>query len=437
MTDVVDSVVGGAVPGLRALVPLPSPLRDVPVPLTRNPLVQMSAGTHLDDVTAQAFEVGLRRVQILAWRDLEDNEAGGSELVADRVAANWAKAGLEVTLRTPRAAGLDKVSSRDGYRIVRKSGRHTVLPHSVLKGLTKRREKLDGLVEVWNGMPFFSPLWAHCPRVVVVHRIQDEVGRTGLRSRLARLGEAIELRLTPRLYRQSHIVTDSASSRDDLVAMMGFDPRRIDVVPHGVDEGFSPGGLRSPKPLVVAVGRLLPIKRCDLLVDALVDARKFVPDLHAEILGDGRERDRIQAKITDARADDWISVRGRVSDAELLDAYRRAWIVASTSAHEGCNLTVAEAGACGTPAVATEVPGNRDSVRHEVSGLLAHPGPEFTSALVRVLSDEVLRQRLSRGALQRSSELTWEASAAGLLSALVEEARAKVVGDSASHRRMT
>lgn len=423
MTEVVESAVGSVVPELE-----PTPARSTPnrlsVPLGPELLVERPRPS-VGEIAGQALNLGLRRVHVLAWRDLEDPEAGGSELVAHRVASLWAEAGLEVTLRSSAAEGRESVARRDGYRVIRKSGRYSVFPRSALSGLVCRRGRPDGLVEVWNGMPFFSPLWARCPRIVVVHHVHAEMWRMVLSPTLARIGEAIELRLAPPLYRRSRVVTGSFSSRDDLVAMMGFDPGRIEVVPYGLDTRFSPEGPRSKSPLVVAVGRLVPVKRFDVLIDSLVDARRFVPGLKAEIVGEGYERPNLEAKLREAGAEDWIKLVGHVSDEELVDSYRRAWVVASTSAREGWNMTLTEAGACGTPAVATNVVGHKDSVRHETSGLLADPGHEFTASLVRVLTDEVLRERLSRGALERARELTWEATAASTLAALVKEARAR------------
>ena len=65
----------------------------------------------LDDVVGRALEVGLRRIQMLAWRDLDDPEAGGSERHAHHVASRWAAAGLDVTLRTSEARAIRRVSS--------------------------------------------------------------------------------------------------------------------------------------------------------------------------------------------------------------------------------------------------------------------------------------------------------------------------------------
>jgi glycosyltransferase involved in cell wall biosynthesis len=317
------------------------------------------------------------------------------------------------------------VTTRDGYRVIRRSGRYMVFPRSALSGLLGRRGRPDGLVEVWNGMPFFSPVWARCPRVVLVHHVHAEMWRMVLTPKLARLGETIELKVAPRFYRRSRVVTVSESSRNELVTRMGFDPDRITLATGGIDERFEPSGRKSRTPLVLAVGRLVPVKRFDLLIDALVDARRFVPNLEAIIVGEGYERPKIEAQLTKVGAGSWIHLAGYVPDDDLLDLYRRAWVVTSTSAREGWNLTITEAGACGTPAVASAVVGHQDNIRHEVSGLLATPGRDFTAALVRVLTDDVLRERLSHGAIARAREFTWDSTAGSLLSALVEERRAR------------
>jgi glycosyltransferase involved in cell wall biosynthesis len=382
-----------------------------------------ASGKDLDSVVAEALALGLHKVQMLAWRDFEDPEAGGSELYAHRVGGIWANAGLDVTLRSSTAEGLASLTSRDGYRVIRRSGRYMVFPRSALSGLVGRRGRPDGLVEVWNGMPFFSPIWAHCPRVVLVHHVHAEMWRMVLTPKLARLGETIELKVAPRFYRRSRVVTVSDSSREELVSRMGFDPDRITLATGGIDERFTPGGRKSRTPLVLAVGRLVPVKRLDLLIDALVDARRFVPNLEAIIVGEGYERPKIEAQLARMGAQSWVHVAGHVPDDDLVDLYRRAWVVTSTSAREGWNLTITEAGACGTPAVVSAVVGHQDNIRQEVSGLLATPGRDFTAALVRVLTDEVLRERLSHGALARAREFTWEATATSLLSALVEEKR--------------
>jgi glycosyltransferase involved in cell wall biosynthesis len=211
---------------------------------------------------------------------------------------------------------------------------------------------------------------------------------------LARAGEVVEARLAPPLYRRTPVVTLSESARRELVSALGFRRDRVHVVSPGVDARFSPGGMRSPVPLVLAVGRLVPVKRVDVLVDVLVELRRRHPTLEAVVVGDGYERDAVEAKVRAVDAESWLRVAGRVGDDELVDLYRRAWVLASASAREGWGMTVTEAGACATPAVVTRVPGHVDAVDDGRTGLLAEGVDELTAALDRVLSDGALRARL-------------------------------------------
>ena len=386
-----------------------------------------AASARLDHMAARAIEAGLHRVHLLAWRDLADPEAGGSELHAHRVATLWARAGLDVTLRTSTAAGHGSYEMRDGYKVLRKSGRYAVFPRSALSGLVGRRGSPDGLVEIWNGMPFFSPLWARCPRIVFLHHVHAEMWRMVLSKHLGPIGELVERRVAPPFYRSSRVVTLSASSRDEIVDMLGLSASRVSVVPPGVDARFTPGSTRSADPLVMAVGRLVPVKRFDVLVDALAEVRRSVPNLRAIIVGEGIERPRLEARIAQIGARGWLSLPGRLADADLLEQYRQAWVLASTSLREGWGMSITEAGACGTPSVVTRIAGHVDAVEHGVSGLLVDDTRAFAAALDTVLRDAALRDRLDRGARARAAFLTWEAAAAGTLEALVKEAEARAV----------
>ena len=89
----------------------------------------------------------------------------------------------------------------------------------------------------------------------------------------------------------------------------------------------------------------------------------------------------------------------------LLDLYRRAWAVVSASAYEGWGLTITEAAACGTPAVASPIDGHLDAIDDGHSGLLAEPGPDMEAALDMVLSNAIVRRRLEVGARQRAALL--------------------------------
>jgi glycosyltransferase involved in cell wall biosynthesis len=371
---------------------------------------------------AVAAEAGLRRVSMLAWRDLDDPEAGGSEISASTHAKYWAEAGLEVTMRTSFAAGRPTVAWRDGYRVIRKAGRYLVFPRAAVSEWLGWHGGRDGLVEVWNGMPFFSPLWSRTPHITCIHHLHAEMWQMTLPPRLAALGRFIEAQVAPPFYRHVPIVTPSESSKAELVRAMRFRPERVAVVPPGVDARYSPGGAKSPTPLVCAVGRLVPVKRFDVLVDALVELKRSHPALEAVIAGDGYKRDELEAQVHGARAEDWIQLPGRISDAAVVDLYRRSWVLASASAREGWGMSITEAAACGTPAVVTRIAGHLDAVDEGRTGILVRGRDELVSALDLMLRDPDLRARLGAGGRERAANLSWETAALGVLEVLAAEA---------------
>jgi glycosyltransferase involved in cell wall biosynthesis len=85
-------------------------------------------------------------------------------------------------------------------------------------------------------------------------------------------------------------------------------------------------------------------------------------------------------------------------------------------------MTLTEAAACGTPAVATNIAGHADAVVDGESGVLVDAVDQLSEALARVLGDDVLRSRLSKGALERARWFTWDATARRALEALAAEA---------------
>jgi glycosyltransferase involved in cell wall biosynthesis len=147
-----------------------------------------------------------------------------------------------------------------------------------------------------------------------------------------------------------------------------------------------------------------------------------VPEARLEIVGEGYERPTIEAAIARAGAGDFVRLRGRTSDAELLDLYRSAWVVTSASIREGWGMTITEAGSCGTPAVVTDIAGHADAVVAGTSGLLAADDDALVDGLVRVLGDVDERDRLGAGALRRAATLTWEHAALANFEVLAADA---------------
>ena len=417
-----DGVQHGSLgPGVRNLARSSSlPRQGAEEDERRQELAQRRAESR-ERIGHMAEAAGIRKVDVVAWRDLDDVEAGGSELHADEILQRWAEGGIDVRLWTSRVDGAARHIVRNGYTVNRRAGRYAVFPRTAVAGFRRKIGTGDGLVEIWNGMPFFSPVWSRAPRIVFLHHVHAEMWDMVLSPRLAPLGRTVENRLAPPFYRRTEIVTLSNSAKHDLVSKLGHSAERVTVVPPGVDPRFVPAGTLSPTPLVVAVGRLVPVKRFDLFIEAMVALREIHPDLEAMIVGEGYERPALEAQIAAADAGRWLSLPGRLPDADLVNAYRRAWVVSSTSSHEGWGMTLTEAAACGTPAVATRIPGHQDAIIDDESGFLVSTLPELIDATGSILANPMLRRRLSQGALRRVEGMTWERAAFLTLEALASQ----------------
>ena len=375
----------------------------------------------LDAAVRDLAEHGIRRIHVLAWRDLDDPDAGGSEVHADEFMRRWADRGLDVTHRTSAAVGQASVDRRNGYRVVRRGSRYSVFPRTILAEVTGRMGPYDALVEIWNGVPWMSPLWCPRPRITVLHHIHGPMWDQILPGPMAAFGRTLEARLAPPLYRSGMTVVPSEATRDELLALR-FRADRVRAFPNGVDARFTPGGTRSPRPSLLAVGRLAPVKRFDLVIDAAVEGHRLVPDLTLTIVGEGPLRDVLARRIRTAGATDYIRLTGRVDDGELIDLYRSAWLVVSGSLAEGWGLSLTEGAACGTPSVATDISGHRSSVDDGLSGLLVEPDA-LGATVADVVADTTRLEQLRRGALERAASLSWDASALGLTRALLDEVR--------------
>jgi len=359
---------------------------------------------------------GIRRIHVLAWRDLDDDEAGGSEVHADECERRWADAGMDVLHRTSAAVGQPGESERNGYRVVRRGSRYSVFPRTIASELTGRMGRYDALVEVMNGVPFFSPVWCRAPRMLFLHHVHGPMWDQMLPGPLAAAGRALETRVAPPIYRRGFTATPSDATREELLEI-GFRPELVTAIPNGTDPRFSPGGEKTEYPSIVAVARLAPVKRFGLLLDAVAEAREQVPDLRLEIVGDGPDRAALVARVEELDATDWVDFAGWVDHADLVDLYRRSWIVASASLAEGWGLSLTEAAGCATPAVATDIRGHRSSVVDGETGILASER-DLGTAIARVLMDPELRQRLGAAAEARVRTMTWDATAAGVLGVL-------------------
>ena len=364
-------------------------------------------------------------VLILNWRDTTNPAGGGSELYVEQVAAGLAAKGHPVTLVCAAHQGAPAREQVAGVRVLRRGGRLGVYLWAFLLHLGRSTRPHGVVVDVQNGLPFFSALWCRRPIVVLVHHVHREQWRVVLPAPLAALGWLIESRLAPRLYRwrRARYVTVSEATREELVGL-GVRAEAITVVHNGVDQPAAAPSSKAAVPTVCVLGRLVPHKRVEYALEAAARIREELPRLKVLVVGQGHWEPKLREAVARLGLNDTVELLGFVSEEAKHEILARSWALAMPSLKEGWGLAVLEAATHGTPTVAFRGAGGVvESVLDGETGLLAGNPEEFTRLLRQVLCDRLLRERLGAAARERSTEFAWSRTVAAF-STVVEAAGA-------------
>ncbi|MGH9085641.1 MAG: glycosyltransferase [Acidimicrobiales bacterium] len=350
------------------------------------------------------------RVLFLSWRDLGHRLAGGSEVLVDRLAAGLHERGHDVTL----LAGGPVREHR--YRVVDAGGRFRQYLTDPL--VARRLGPQDVIVDVCNGIPFFSPLWTRTPAVVLVNHVHFGMWREWFSPPVSLLGATVETRVMPLAYRRRLCVAVSDSTARAL-ATLGVPADQIRVVHNGVDQDPDHRPERSATPTFLALGRLVPHKRFDLLLRAWAQVQPRTGG-RLVIAGGGPLLEELRAS-----APPHTEVIGHVTDDEKRALLDEAWLLVQPSRLEGWGLVVMEAAARGTPTLGFWAPGTRDAVDHETTGVLVRTERELVDAWASLANDVEQLDVLAKGAAARAGEFPWERSV-GAFEAVLHEAIARL-----------
>lgn len=352
-----------------------------------------------------------RRVVLFNWRDTANAEGGGSERYVENIARGLVARGAHVTVFCAEHPGAPRDEWVEGVRFVRRGTKLAVYARGLLHLATRRFGRVDLVVDVQNGLPFFTRLGTRAPVVVLVHHVHREQWPVVYPGLAGRFGWWVESRVAPRLYRRSQYVAVSRATREELVGL-GVDRSRIAVVHNGTDVETPEDLPRSAVPTVCVVGRLVPHKRVEHAVDAVAELSADLPDLQLVVAGAGWWEEELRSYARSRGVADRVHFEGFVDEHRKHEIYAASWVMALPSLKEGWGLVVGEAGLHRTPTVAyAAAGGTRESVADGCSGLLVDDDPRLlTAALRRVLTDERLRASLGDGAHDLAHRYSWEAS---------------------------
>ena len=354
-------------------------------------------------------------ILLVNWQDRANPHAGGAEIHLFEIFSRLAARGHRVRLVCSGWKGGPSRATLDGIDITRVGGRNSFAllgRRAVRRALSD--ERADIVVEDVNKLPLFLALGSAPPFCVIVPHLFGETAFEEAPWPIAAAVWASE-RPLPWAYRRAGFHAISESTRDDLIAR-GVAAGRIRVIHPGVDSHhFTPGprGRRSTVPSFLYVGRLKRYKGIDLAIEALAVARKRRPDLRLDIAGTGDYRPELERLVTRLSLERAVSFHGFVSEERKIDLMRWAWANVFPSPKEGWGITVIEAAACGTPSLASDSPGLRDSVRHGDTGFLVPHGDVIGLAarMVELADSPNLVSRLGDRGRAFAESLTWERTA--------------------------
>jgi glycosyltransferase involved in cell wall biosynthesis len=371
-------------------------------------------------------------VKILAvnWQDRENPHAGGAEIHFFEIFKRLVAREHEVTLVCSGWSGGEREAVVDGIAVRRSAGRHAfALAGRAAVARALHTGRYDVVVEDVNKLPLFLPTLTPLPVYVIIPHL---FGTTAFREASLPVGTIVWLaeRPIPLVYRRAVFHAISESTRDDLVAR-GVSGDRVRVILPGVDaDWFTPGpsNQRSREPTFLYVGRLKRYKGVETAIRAAALTRAAVPDLRLEIAGQGDDRDRLERLSARHGLADTVRFLGFVSETEKRERLRRARAVVFPSAKEGWGISNVEAAACGTPAIASDSPGLRESVRHGETGFLVPHGDPgaLAQAMLRLAREPALVETLGRAARRFAETLSWDRAASETEAHLMDTTRSAV-----------
>jgi glycosyltransferase involved in cell wall biosynthesis len=192
---------------------------------------------------------------------------------------------------------------------------------------------------------------------------------------------------------------------------------KFTMIPNGVDlERFKPKKKKkTTKVKILFIGRLIRRKGLHYLIEALPKVlEKANKEIKVEVVGTGPERKNLDALARKLNVKDNIKYVGAIPYEKLHESYQGADVFVLPSTGEGMPCVVLEAMGCGLPIVASDVPGNEEIVVEGRNGFIFKPWDpdELADALVKIINDDKLRQKMSAQSSELSHKYSWASIAA-------------------------
>ncbi len=367
------------------------------------------------------------RILVVNWQDRENPHAGGAELHLHEVFGRIASMPEHsVDLLCSGFDNAPATTTLDDIRVFRVGSRLTFPLHAQreYRALVERNRafglaEYDVVVENLNKVPLYTKRWKANRLVVLTHHL---FGTTAFREASFPIALTTWLSEQPisLAYRGIPFEAVSESTADDLVSR-GIKRDLIRVIYNGVDvDHLTPQWSdRSASPVFAYLGRLKRYKRIDIIIRAFAELNH--PDARLEIAGKGTDRDRLERLVKGLGIRDRVRFLGYITEFEKRDLLRSVWATLLASPKEGWGISNLESAACGTPVIAADSPGIRESVIDGETGFLV-PGSNvsaYAASMQRLVNNPLMVDTFGQNARRFAETFTWERAARDTVSHLL------------------
>jgi glycosyltransferase involved in cell wall biosynthesis len=372
------------------------------------------------------------RVLVLNLRDISNPHSGGAEQHFHSLFRRLAARGHSITLYCGTYPGARRQENIDGITIRRRGNRFTTAAWSTLRYL-RHRSDFDVIVDYTGQLHFLTPLYVRQPRVAVAMHIVGDVYRHDLvfpTGQLLTWWEAFSLR---HFYGRERFIAISKSTAEELTRH-GIGEDQISVIHCGRHEPPPiVSASKTAEPSILYYGRLKRYKRVDLLLQALVEIRRQVPDTRLNVVGSGDALPQLRRLVAELGLDEAVTFHGFLPDSRRWDVVASTWVNVQPSLKEGWGLTVLEAAQCGVPTVASRVAGLRDAIVEGETGELFEQDDlgEMVAKVTALLRDRRRREELGAEARRWAESFSWDAACAEL-EAMLEDCVEPVAKESSA-----
>lgn len=357
-------------------------------------------------------------ILIFSWRGPGHPHAGGAEIVTHEHAKAWVKAGHKVTLFTSSFSGAKKFETIDGIDVIRRGNQILgVQFFGAVWYLFSKHKKFDLVVDHFHGIPFFTPLYMRGKKMGFIHEVTKDVWKVidvkNIWIKLfAKVGYVFEPLIFP-LYKNIKFMTVSESTKKDLMDF-GILSSNIRVIYNGINRGNIKKIIKNSVPTIIYLGALAKDKGIEDAIQAFgILKNKGVKYIYYIVgKGDKNYERFLKKRVRDMGMQNDAEFFGHVDEKRKFKLLSKAHVLVNPSIREGWGLVVLEAATVGTPCVAYNSPGLRDSIKQNKTGILVKDNTpkELVNNIEKLISDKDLFEAFSCQAINWSNKFRWSKS---------------------------